>query len=529
MAPSEPSVGFVANLGGWSDAKGPAAVTNRDNIEGAARFAVLVESSADAIIGVDSDARILIWNKAAEALFKYSANEAVGQPISIIWPEHKRAEAEANVAAVRRGESVVGFETERLAKDGTLCSVSITLSPVFNDQGDRIGSSMICRDISRRLELERELRHSQKLEALAMMTARVAHDFNNQLMAIMGYTDLALASERCDDVDRSLTQVRMASERAAALVGKLLAFGRKRPGSVEPVGLNEQVRRTAELIRSLLSPDIEFELRLQDQLDSVRLDPVGLDQVLMNLAVNASDAMPAGGRLTITTRQQRLVATDPGTGVPAGTWVVIDVADTGSGIDEALQPLVFEPFLTTKPEGKGTGLGLSTVKDIVDQAGGFVAFDSRPGQGTVFHVYHHAADGRAERLESTGSRAGRSERPKSVLLLEDDDQLRALMTRVLTEAGHDVAAFSSTHQALVWSGLNSVQLLIADLLAPGMGGMDFVKRLRATNPRLAVLVLSGNGGDAPQLPASSEGFGFAQKPISPSELVDVVDSLTGRA
>jgi PAS domain S-box-containing protein len=353
------------------------------------QLAAIVESSEDAIIGCTLGGFITIWNRGAERLFGYSAAEVIGEVAStqcrLDWPEELRA-----IKRVRGGESVPPFETVRRRKDGKYIHVSVSISPIRDREGRLVGASAIVRDISERKDLEEQVRQSQKMEAIGRLAGGVAHDFNNLLTIISGCCDELLTRLPVDQPERELlTEIHQAGERAASLTRQLLTFSRKQVVEPAILDLNAVVSDTEKMLRRLLGEGVALATVLEPALGLVEGDVGQVEQVIVNLVVNARDAMPHGGLVTIETSNVEFDEAGVQTRPEAhpGPYVLLAVRDTGCGMDEHVKAHIFEPFFTTKGVGKGTGLGLATVYGIVKQAGGCIEVDSGPGRGTTFRVY----------------------------------------------------------------------------------------------------------------------------------------------
>jgi two-component system, cell cycle sensor histidine kinase and response regulator CckA len=353
------------------------------------QLAAIVESSEDAIIGCTLGGIITIWNRGAERLFGYSAEEIIGRGATtgarLACPEELKA-----LARVRLGEYVPPFETVRTRKDGKEIHVSVSLSPIRSREGHIVGASAISRDISERKALEDQVRQSQKMEAVGLLAGGVAHDFNNILLIILSCSDLLLGNAHLDDQTKGVVkEIGKAGERAASLIRQLMAFSRRQVLAAKVLDLNAIISDVEKMLRRMIGPDILFTTILAPGLGRVKADPGQVEQVIMNLAVNARDAMSQGGNLTIETINVDLDETYVRTRmhVKPGRYVLMAVSDTGCGMDEQTKARIFEPFFTTKGQGKGTGLGLATVYGIVKQSGGSIDVASEPGRGTTFKIY----------------------------------------------------------------------------------------------------------------------------------------------
>ena len=380
------------------------------------------------------------------------------------------------------------------------------------------------RDVRERRELEAQLRHAQKMEAVGRLAGGVAHEINNVLTIIGGYT--RLAAERCEQpaIRTKLHAVELAVQRAAGVTHQLLAFGRRQPSLPTVLDVNDVVTGTLGLVDRLLEPGLEVVTRLAAEPGCVRADPNLLGQVLMNLVINARDAMPRLGRITIETRRVRLDAAHARAWVdlPAGPYVLVTVTDNGAGMDEATQARVFEPFFTTKPEGKGSGLGLATVFGIVKQCGGGVRFQSRLGEGTTFYVYLPEVQDAAPPVAAPPEREDEPIGPKTVLVVEDEPAIRDLMREILEMDGLVVHVAADADEALdasvrIRGGLDA---LVTDVGLPHVDGRELARWLVAAQPGLPVLFVSGylgaHVGGSLALPA---GAHYLPKPFTPSDLL----------
>jgi signal transduction histidine kinase/ActR/RegA family two-component response regulator len=338
-------------------------------------------------------------------------------------------------------------------------------------------------DVTRRRRLEEQLRQAQRLELLGQVTAGVAHDFNNLLAVISGYAARLSVSQRREGREESGHAISAAAERGASLVRQLLAFSRPQPTDSRVVDLNDRVQQFAPMLRRVIGEDLEFELRLDAHRLPVDVHPVQIDQVLMNVVVNARDAMPDGGRLTISTWKL-----DEG--------AVVTVADTGVGIDPAIQDRIFDPFFSTKDPGKGSGLGLSTAHGILRHAGGSLAVSSAPGEGTTFSInLPLAADDAPAYLDPTVDSTTPDGGLETVLVVEDEPALRELESLILEEAGYDVLTAANADEALVVAAEHVVDLLVVDVVMPGMSGPQLVEEVAARGSDVPVVFISGYCAD----------------------------------
>jgi PAS domain S-box-containing protein len=498
------------------------------------RLTALIESSDDAIVSKDLDGTIRTWNPAAERIFGYTAEEMVGSSVFRLIPPDLHDEEHMLLARIRTGEHIAHYETERVRKDGGRIRVSLTLSPLRDQEGHLIGASAIKRDVTFQRALEAQLQQAQRMEAVGRLAGGVAHDFNNLLTVIGGHAIFALREAADGTRQRQhLEEVQRATERASALTQQLLTFSRRQEGEMEVLELNGVVERLESMLRPLIGEDILLRTLLAPDLGGVRANRVQVEQVLMNLALNARDAMPEGGTLTIQTEnvvvnghfvQEQLR-------LSRGPYVLLSVSDTGMGMDAVTQASIFEPFFTTKGPGKGTGLGLATVYGIVQQAGGAIYVYSEPGQGSVFKVYFPRIEVPAEARIRTGQSAPlayQAPAARTLLLVEDEPGVRGLAAQVLEEAGHRVLRAGNGEEALALAASfdGAIALLLTDVVMPGMNGRALAERMRVLQPGITVLYMSGYTDDmVVRAGVVTEGTAFLQKPYTPETLVERVRAL----
>jgi two-component system, cell cycle sensor histidine kinase and response regulator CckA len=384
--------------------------------------------------------------------------------------------------------------------------------------------------VTERKQLEEQLLQSQKLEAIGRLAGGVAHDFNNMLTAIGGYTSLALEyADGGTPLRADLEEIGKATDRAATLTRQLLAFSRKQVLKPELLNLNGIVLELESMLRPLIGEDVALTTRLEPALGPIQADPGQLHQVVMNLVVNARDAMPAGGSVTIQTANAD-VDGDNDDSIEPGRYVTLTVRDTGEGIDERTLAQIFEPFFTTKESGKGTGLGLATVYGIVKQSGGYVAVESEVGIGSAFTIYLRRADeARQPQLEPPLAPApppAAATHQRTVLVVEDEDVVRGLVHQVLESGGYEVLVAADGAEALRLAHRRNIDLLLTDMTMPGLGGEEVASRLRADLPRLKVIYMSGYA-DSGLLSAGAlpDGAAFLEKPFTFAALTEAVGAL----
>ncbi|HSK50755.1 MAG TPA: PAS domain S-box protein [Solirubrobacterales bacterium] len=504
------------------------------------RFEQFLEFAPDAILGVAANGKMVLANQQAETVFGYTREELVGQGIELLIPErfHKvhPSHRDGYFAEPRTRPMGAGVELFALRKDGAEFPAEVSLSSIEEEDGSTLAMVAI-RDISDRAESEREkalqeqLDQSRRLESVGQLAGGIAHDFNNILGVIMNYAefvgdDLPPDSKAAEDVE----EIRRAAERAAALTRQLLIFSRREVVQPELLDLRKVVSELENLLHRALGERVELETRFGDDLATVEADPGQIEQVLVNLAVNARDAMPDGGRLLIEVENAELdeeyTYMHPGT--EPGPYVRLKVSDTGVGMEGETVERAFEPFFTTKGKGEGTGLGLATVYGIVTGAGGRVDIYSEAGMGTTIKVHLPAS--------SAAVRPGRDhakERPPGhgevVLVVEDEADVRRMAERILSKGGYSVIGTSGGEEALAVcrKAEQPIHLLLTDVIMPGMLGTELVEQVKTIRPELGVIFMSGYSHDvlAPEALAEQGGSAFIEKPFSSSELLQTVRGL----
>jgi PAS domain S-box-containing protein len=493
--------------------------------ESEARLAGIVDSAMDAVITVDAEQRIVLFNRAAEQMFGYTAAEASGQPLDRLIPASARAAHRRHVAAFgRTGVTTRSMQSIHpllgLRRDQTTFPIEASISRI-TVSGQTLLTAIV-RDITERTRLERQFLQAQKMEMVGRLAGGVAHDFNNLLSVINGYSEFLLEAhpDPADQARQDIEAIRQAGEQAAGLTRQLLAFSRRQPLQPHVLDLNEVLTEMEKLLRRLIGQHIAVELRLAPDVWPVRVDRGQLEQVVMNLAVNARDAMPDGGTLTFTTTNQ-----GADTGAPPSIDVVrLEVADTGVGMGPETLAHLFEPFFTTKAAGQGTGLGFATVHGIVTQSGGTIAVWSAPGQGARFtidlprHASDELPDAPSPEVEQLPVGAG------TILLVEDEAPLRALAARALGGQGYRVLEAADASAALEQhAAAGSIDLLLTDIVLPGMSGDALANELRRRQPGLRVLLMSGYPDRGLEGGRDVHGPGpLLMKPLTPALLAAAV-------
>jgi PAS domain S-box-containing protein len=381
-------------------------------------------------------------------------------------------------------------------------------------------------DITERATLEEQLRQAQKMEAVGRLAGGIAHDFNNLLTVINAHCEFALGtSELPEQTREDLQAVREAGIKAAALTRQLLAFSRRQPMELRDVDLNEAVSGIEKMLRRVIGEDIEVLTRLQPDIWMVRTDRGQMEQVIMNLALNARDAMPGQGRLTIETANVHLDGADP-EAKAVGDHVMLTVTDTGSGIPRETLEKIFDPFFTTKEVGKGTGLGLATVLGIVEQSGGHIRVYSEIGHGTSFKVFLPRRDSRRASRPAAEHRKARQGANQRILLVEDDDAVRQASARILRRAGYQIFEEKSPDRALErFVAGERFDLLMTDMVMPGIGGLDLIARTRLHQPGLCVLLMSGFSRESITRRQTLPDVGFIEKPFNAADLASKIDEI----
>ncbi|MCC7069967.1 MAG: PAS domain S-box protein [Deltaproteobacteria bacterium] len=491
------------------------------------RLAAVIEQATEMVMVTDRFGAIQYVNPAFESVTGYARGEVQGKNPRILRSGAQSPEQYRSLwAAISSGKTWRGRLVNR-KKDGSYYTEDAIIAPVRDGAGLVTGYFALKRDITRDLSLEAQLQQAQKMEGIGRLAGGVAHDFNNLLSVILGSARFALdALHEADPVRGDLLEIERAGERAAVLTRQLLAFSRRQALKAEPLDVNRVIGEMRKMLDRILGEDVALHEELAHTLGAVKADPGQIEQVIMNLVVNARDAMPHGGSLTIRTDD---VEVDAGFaaahgGLDAGPQVRISVTDTGIGMDEITQSRIFEPFFTTKEAGKGTGLGLSTVYGIVAQSGGRIHVASEVARGTTFNIY-------LPRIDATPV-APRSAQPppkdhgsETILVVEDEDAVRRIVRRVLEKAGYRVLAAANGGEGLLLCEQHDgpIDLAISDVVMPIMSGPDFIERARRVRPGLRVLFMSGYTDDSMVRHGLLEGeLDLVGKPLSQDELLQRV-------
>ena len=486
------------------------------------KYRSIVETTNEWIWAMSLDGRLTYSNPATEAILGYPPGEMVGKGVlPYIHPEDHSKMEELLAESFAKKQGWNGFTLRWRHRDGSYRSLESNAAPILDEKGEVTGYRGADRDITERVSLEHQLRQSQKMEAVGTLAGGVAHDFNNLLTTILGYSDFLLEKIPEGALREDVEEIKKAGQRAASLTRQLLAFSRKQVLNPVVFSLNTIVSDLEKMLRRIIGEDIDL-VTVTGEVGSVRADPGQMEQVIVNLAVNARDAMPRGGKLTIETRNFDLDEeyVRQHSYVRAGAYVGLAVSDTGTGMDPETKARIFEPFFTTKPAGSGTGLGLSMVYGIIKQSGGSIEVYSELGRGTSFKVLlpRISAAGEQEVVSAVPRAAGGSE---TILLVEDEASVRGLAKRALLANGYKVLEAGSAEEALGITDKYSgpIHLLLTDTVMPGASGPEMARRIAASRPDTRVLFISGYTDDAivrHGLLKPTEAF--LQKPFGPEAL-----------
>ncbi len=499
----------------------------REAEEARKRLVTAIEQAAEAVFITDTEGIIQYVNPIVERITGFNKEEILGKTPRILKSgEHDTIFYRQLWGTIKAGNIWSGRLVNK-KKDGGLFYEDATISPVRDASGEITNFVAVKRDITEHLELSRQLFRAQKMEAVGTLAGGVAHDFNNLLQVVLGYSELILADEDLPRRHRDdLARILQSARNGADLVHRLLTFSRKTEVKPRPLNLNRQIEQLQKMLSRTIPKMIEIELGLADDLAAINADRTQMDQVLMNLAVNASYAMPQGGRLIIETRNVILDEHYSKThlGAVPGPYILLSVSDTGQGMDEETREHIFEPFFTTKDPGEGTGLGLAMVYGIVKQHGGYIVCYSEPGEGTTFKIYLPALEGPplSRQIFPSITPAGGSE---TILLVDDEELVRDLGARILTRAGYTVLTATNGKEALevYRNQKNRIALVLLDLIMPEMGGKQCLEELLEINPGAKVLIASGYSPNSLTKETTEVGArGFVSKPYDIRQLLETV-------
>ena len=503
----------------------------RQKIEKEAKLlAHAVKSISESICITDMQGKIIFVNESFLNTYGYSKDEVIGQPITLFYSGNNAKELFEEIFVQTKKGGWKG-ELFQKKKDGTEFPVLLSTSLIRNEKNKEFAMIFVSSDISELRELEEQFRQTQKMEAIGRLAGGIAHDFNNLLTVINGYSELMLMRLKKDDpIYQQLNQISLAGRRAESLTRQLLAFSRKQV--LQPVVLD--IKRIIEdmnkMLHRLISENIELHTILEPNLCHIKADPSQIEQVVLNLVINARDAMPMGGKITIEAKnivfKQSFYWED--LEIRSGKYLMLSISDTGTGMDAETKKRIFEPFFTTKKEGKGTGLGLATVYGIVKQSGGFVNVYSEKGIGSTFKLYFPCVKEPAEPIKSKTVSSESLTGTETILVAEDEDNLRNLVCEILRSHGYNVLEAANGGSALLKCEKykKPIHLILSDVVMPEMSGAELVERLLPIHPEMKVMYMSGYTDDAViRHGILEEKVQFLQKPFSPNSLLEKVRSI----
>ena len=506
------------------------------------RYRALVDAAPMAVVSATPDLNVTAWNPAAERTFGWTAVEAIGKKVAFVPPD-KEEEHKYLLQKTMGGQVTTGFETTRINSAGTRFPVSISIAPVYDENRGLAGVLAVFEDISERKRIEQELqektseqkrletqmRQAQKMEVLGRLAGGVAHDFNNMLMVLGGSAELLDRAIPAGSAARMyVDQIQRTTEKAAAITKQLLAFSRKQVLEFRPMDLHNALTECEFMLPRLLGSDVVLTFDHQAAQSWILSDPSQIEQVVANLAINSRDAMPGGGSLRISTRNALHLPNESDSGDTAAdgdpqVWVVLEVADSGCGMDEKTRAHIFEPFFTTKPEGKGTGLGLSTVYGIVKQSRGHIHVESTPGAGTRFQVFFPVSEAPPAAPPAAKPIELPDESGQGITILVADDQaaLRHAVVEILRASGYTIIESESSTAALelAFAHKDTIDVLLTDVVMPGLRGPELARRVTQIHPETQVVYMSGyaEGFSEAELPANAV---FIQKPFRFATLLE---------
>jgi PAS domain S-box-containing protein len=493
------------------------------------RMRAITDSAHDAVIMMDPKGLISYWNPASETILGYSKEEAIGKNLhNLLVPEHYlKAHREALPEFLRTGRgNAIGktVEMEAKRKDGREIAVALSLSAVsLNGEWHAVG---ILRDITdqrraekEKSELELQLRESQKMDAVGQLAGGISHDFNNLLTIITGYSQVLLMSpDLKENLRPQIKEILQSGERAAALTRQLLLFSRRQSVESRIIDLDAIISGMEKMLRRLIREDIIVNRKIEPSPWQIKADPGSIEQVIMNLVINASDAMPSGGALAVETENVKIGETNRlGThsDINPGSYVMLSISDTGCGMDDKVRERIFEPFFTTKEVGKGTGLGLATVYGIVKQINGYIDVQSELGKGTTFRIYFPRTADEGVGNEKQNDAAIMPKGSETILLTEDEEKLRKMLQSFLHSIGYAVIPACNGKEALeiIEKRKGQIHLLLTDIVMPGMNGFELAKQAKDLFPEIKLLFMSGYDSKVDTDKMMKTNGNFIQKPI----------------
>lgn len=496
-----------------------------------ARYRELVQNANSIILRMDRDGVVTFFNEFAQSFFGYSEDEIIGRSVvGTIVPETDTSgrDLAAMIEDIgRHPERYVNNENENMRSNGERVRVAWTNRAVHDENGNIVETLCIGNDITERHRLQAQLLQAQKMEAVGTLAGGLSHDFNNLLQRIQGYVDLILLNTKSNQPGyRALKEIAHSVKRGGDLTQQLLTFSRKVESKLRPIDLNHHAKQAEKFLTRTITKMITIELHLEDKLNIVNADPAQIEQVLMNLSLNARDAMPDGGKLIIKTENvildKKYCRMHPGAN--PGGYALLSVSDTGHGMDSKTVERVFEPFFSTKEPGRGSGLGLSMVYGIVKSHGGYITCASALGKGTVFTIYFPVIEGEAEWGESVEEVEMPEGGTETILLVDDEKSIRDTGKKLLSAHGYTALTAADGESALeVYRQRKRIDLAIVDLIMPGMGGRRCAEELLKTNPQLKIVIASGYSFDGPEKEALEDRIkGFISKPYEMEQILRVI-------
>ena len=490
------------------------------------RLTELLENVHLVAVILDREELVSFCNDYLLRMSGYQSEDVIGKNWfdTMIPPEDRERLRTAFESACMGLESSRHYEGTLLTRDGRRLLIAWDSTILRDSDGRVTGSASIGRDITEYRAIEEQLRHAQKLESIGRLTGGVAHDFNNLLTLILGYTGMLLAHrDATDPLYIALSEIKKTAEKGASLTQQLLVFSRRQMRHPKLLNLNSLVADSQRMLGRIIREDIELKMQLEPALALVRADEGQMHQVLINLALNARDAMPNGGRLTITSSNVDLQEGDvpPFPGMVPGLYVLLIISDTGVGMSAEVRAHLFEPFFTTKEQGKGTGLGLSTVYGIIQQSGGRIVVETEPGKGTIFKIFLPAIVPPPEVSAATRSASAVLGGTETIVVVEDHKEVRELGVKILRDYGYNVLEAANATEALrmIEHHKGTIHLILTDVVMPGMAGPELLERVRSEHPAIKTLLMSGYGDShAAEHSVTERGLAYIQKPFTPEVL-----------
>jgi two-component system, cell cycle sensor histidine kinase and response regulator CckA len=522
----------ISILNAFSNCSNGIEYTRAQTLDSDKRYFELFENASDILFTLDLTGKCTSLNKSGEQILGYKIAEAMSMDILQVAPPEHLDTIRAALSKVAAGDILQTVELEVITKDGRRVSLEVSAKAVYK-QGEPIGIQGTARDISEKKLLQEQLTQAQKMEAIGRLAGGVAHDFNNILTIIGCYSDLLLGELRPGDPKLEyVKQIQGAGKKGSWLALQLLAFSRKQARSPRVLDINMVVSECTKMLDRIIGKDIQVHTRLSPDIGTIKADPGQIEQVVLNLAVNARDAMPDGGQFVISTYNSELDKTYVAShlGACQGSYVTLEVSDTGQVMDAETQGRVFEPFSTANEERKETGLGLATVYGIVKQNNGYIWLNSQSGQGTKLTI--HLPRTQDVICSDRPAESSVTAEVETILLVEDEESVRNILGRILKDSGYNVLIAKNSEEALFLSRTyeQSIHLLITDILIPGMNGRELARAISGWKPATKVLYISGGADDlVAQYGIHDMEAHFLQKPFQRNQLLEKIHSLLDQA